>query len=697
MKVKQLLADKKIIIVFVGIIIISLLTFLYINRPSELVEDSYSVRQRDYSKKYSEYINNILDNSTALEGISIFQKENSFTDKNNKKIAKAYKKLQDISVDSANYEAIEKVIIFKEKGFFIAFFVMFLFVIQLKERNAGNYLLINSTASGRGKNHVKNVIATSAVIAIFLVVYFFVMILGAMGRFGFNGSLLAPVQSLMICNRFTFRISILLFIIIYIIYYIVVMSNLMLLLYFLTQLFSNPAFSVLSAIIISAIGMAMTRFKDYSIFGNIKYFDIYNYILNDESIYIYNNLNFWERPVNVFLLMVLVNIITALILIIAIYFAGEKIRKVTKTCRLRIGISNRHFDIFRFETYKLLIQKKGILVFIIGFLILFKTLDFNKVLMAGNTKMLNDIYESYSDKTLDDAKVFVKDEKKDNKNFENIFKLKTILYYKGEVSEGEYNNLFRVHEAKLLYKKTIDQLEEQILYLDQIRQEKNIDVKLINEKPYNIFFGTDYLNIRKVMLISLVNIIMIILISYPLYSFDRENDMRYVIRTTKKGRENLFYHRSGNILVLAFIISAITFIFRIIEINNNYKFKDFSAPVQSIRTFSDFKLHISIIGFFIIYIVVQSLLLASFGLISSFLADKMGGIKGLLIAVIIFILPDSLSYLGISFMGNATFSQAYIFNNIMRDYGPGLAMFVAGILAALLMMAYYLIEGREEV
>ena len=135
MKVKQLLADKKIIIFFVGIIIISLLTFLYINRSSELVEDSYSVRQRKYVNEYSEYISKILDNSTALEGISIFQKEDSFTDKNNKKIAKAYKKLLDTALDTANYEAIEQVIVFKQKGFFIAFFVMFLFILQLKERN----------------------------------------------------------------------------------------------------------------------------------------------------------------------------------------------------------------------------------------------------------------------------------------------------------------------------------------------------------------------------------------------------------------------------------------------------------------------------------------------------------------------------------------------------------------------------------
>ncbi|MBQ1328764.1 MAG: hypothetical protein IIY49_12160, partial [Eubacterium sp.] len=143
MKVKQLLADKKIIIVFVGIIIISLLTFLYVNRPLDILEDSYSVRQRDYTNNYAEYINKILDNSTELEGISIFQKEDSFTDKNNKKIAKAYKKLLGIALDSANYEAIEQFMAFKEKGFFIAFFVMFLFLFQLKERNAGNYLLIN--------------------------------------------------------------------------------------------------------------------------------------------------------------------------------------------------------------------------------------------------------------------------------------------------------------------------------------------------------------------------------------------------------------------------------------------------------------------------------------------------------------------------------------------------------------------------
>ena len=94
---------------------------------------------------------------------------------------------------------------------------------------------------------------------------------------------------------------------------------------------------------------------------------------------------------------------------------------------------------------------------------------------------------------------------------------------------------------------------------------------------------------------------------------------------------------------------------------------------------------------------MQSLLLAAFGFFVSFLADKMGGIKGLTVAVLILILPDTLAYLGIDFMGNVTFAQAFIFNNIMRDYGPGLAMFVAGILAALLMMAYYLIEGREEV
>ncbi len=697
MKVKQLLADKKIIIFFVGIIIISLLTFLYINRSSELVEDSYSVRQRKYVNEYSEYISKILDNSTALEGISIFQKEDSFTDKNNKKIAKAYKKLLDTALDTANYEAIEQVIVFKQKGFFIAFFVMFLFILQLKERNAGNYLLINSTASGRGKNHIQNVLGTSAVIAIFSVTYFIIMILGGMCRYGFTGSLLAPAQSLMICKRFTLRVNVLGLIIIFILYYTVIMCNLMMLLYLLTQLFSNPAFSILTAIFISGIGMLFAGFKDYSIFGNIKYFDIYNYILNDESIYIYNNLNFWEKPVNAFILMTVVNLITALVLIVTIYFAGEKIRKVTRISRWNPGISHRHFGIFRFETYKLLIQKKGILVLIIGFLFLFKTLDFNKVLMLGNTKQLNDIYENYSDKALDDVKVFVNAEKDNNKNFKKIFRLKTILYNKGKVSEKEFGDLTMVYKAKQLYVKTIDSLEVQISYIERVRQEKNIDVKLINEKPYNIFFGTDYVNIRKVMFMSLISIIMIILIAYPLYSFDRENDMRYVIRTTKKGREKLFYHRSGNIIIIAFIITVVSFIFRIIEINNNYKFKNLEAPVQSIRSFEDFRLHISIAGFYILFILMQSLLLAAFGFFVSFLADKMGGIKGLTVAVLILILPDTLAYLGIDFMGNVTFAQAFIFNNIMRDYGPGLAMFVAGILAALLMMAYYLIEGREEV
>ncbi|MBQ1328308.1 MAG: hypothetical protein IIY49_09785, partial [Eubacterium sp.] len=601
------------------------------------------------------------------------------------------------ALDSANYEAIEQFMAFKEKGFFIAFFVMFLFLFQLKERNAGNYLLINSTASGRGKNHIKNVLATSAVMTIFVVTYFIVMILGAMCRYGFDGSLLAPVQSLMICNRFTLRINILSFIIIYILYYIVVMSNLMLLLYFLTQIFSNPAFSVLSAIIITVIGMALATIKDYGSFGIIKYFEIYNYILNDESIYIYNNLNFGERPVNSFFILLMVNLATALILITSIYFAGEKIRKVTRTSRWSIGISHRHFRIFEFENYKLLIQKKGILVLIIGFIILFKTLDLNNVLMVGNTKQLIDIYENYSDKSLEEIKGFVKSEKKKNKNFENIYKIKTILYYKGKISKGEYVNLVKVNEAKMLYKKTIESIDDQLLYIDQMRQEKKIDVKLINEKPYNIFFGTGYLNIRKAMLMSLINIIMILLISYPLYSFDRENDMRQVIRTTKKGRENLFFQRSGNILLLAFLITISSVIFRIIEINNNYKFEKIGAPVQSIRLFKEFKPHISIIGFFIIFVLIQSLLLASFGLICSVLSDKMGGVKGLIIAVLIFVLPDSLTYLGINFMGNVTFAQALIFNNIMSDYGPGLALFAAGMMAALFILVYYFLEGREEV
>lgn len=626
MEFKRVFTNKKLIIIIVILCVIAV--FSFIDDNNKIDKDEYTKKQNEHVDNYSEYIDSVLEQGNTILGVSIFQNEDNYSYKNLQKTYDDYSKMQNIIVKKGDYQSIEKVLRFNVIEVICALFAIVVVWYFFEDEKKGLKTIIYSTCKGRYHLAI-NRIGILALSSALFVVFVYMLVLGvSILIYGKPDSVMVPVQSIPYFKNFTLDINLLAYCGLYLVIQITKTVVLGMFVWMIMIVFNNKIISLGVLIIIFIIeGTLHFKLPEQSVWAPLKYINLFQLIQSGDTFYKYKNINLCGVPFSLANIFILFEMIVLVVTSVVCVLISQYKKSVKVSTKIEQMISNyvknvqkiihlllSKMSLLGMEIYKILINQKGIIVLCVWLIFLFLQIDTNNVFLMGNKTVMSEIYEEYSGE--DDGRL----KKFFCSNIENL------------------NNV------------QIKKIEEQLLYMDEIKSEKNIDVWFMDQKPYNVLWTENGLYVdsdyKKQETYGVFVIIALILLLSNLFSYDKICGMKSVIHTTVKGRQQLFNIRSVAVLIITFLICVVVYGIELYEVNKIYPLTCLNAPVQSIMCMEEFPLEVSILEYMIFVEVVHYLCAVSISFISLAIKEIVGGVKGLIVAIVVLLLPGILKIFG---------------------------------------------------
>lgn len=191
---------------------------------------------------------------------------------------------------------------------------------------------------------------------------------------------------------------------------------------------------------------------------------------------------------------------------------------------------------------------------------------------------------------------YIRSEKEKIESVIEVFNDKKTSFFKGELSYNEYSEFLKEYSYSSDRIELIKKIDEHTNYLNNVKASTGIDADYIYELDWIRLFdaGAD------IILIALVVFIASGVFSDEYgKSFSRDGILN-IIRTTKSGRRRLFYIKTAFIIASTIAIVIIFTGIDILLIFKNYNLPDSTAPLLSLKMFSNTSVDISIRSFYVI-------------------------------------------------------------------------------------------------
>ena len=219
-----------------------------------------------------------------------------------------------------------------------------------------------------------------------------------------------------------------------------------------------------------------------SVLNAIKYINIFSFLSVGKLIGEYVNINFFAKPVNIFIIYKIISIAILPIIIIAniILFSKEKEIKGRKInikiiSKIKTQINKRTIPstLFLNEVYKLIIENKIYVVLIVALFIGVSNININEDISYDNDTI---IYKNYINKL--SGPLYLGKEKYIEREQEILFSISdemaknSYLLSKGEITSDEYSKRTLKLEIKEKKSKAFDEVYRQYQYLKMIQNKK---------------------------------------------------------------------------------------------------------------------------------------------------------------------------------------------------------------------------------
>ncbi len=200
-----------------------------------------------------------------------------------------------------------------------------------------------------------------------------------------------------------------------------------------------------------------------------------------------------------------------------------------------------------------------------------------------------------------------------------------------------------------------------------IEEEKKAghDAYLIN----NAGFNTLLMEEDDTTGVHIIEFLFILLfLSYGLYASEKDKTIKYLLRTTKRGRNVLFKKKFFAGLSASTVLYLFWTFFDIIYVNNYFGLEYINAPVQSIENFAEFPYDISILEFIIGYFLIRYIFFTAIYCLMLFVSNKADSRFALILNFVIFIVPSLLVFLGMEVIDSISLKNILSFtDNFMND------------------------------
>jgi hypothetical protein len=591
-------------------------------------------------RNYDEYLQGIKDDAERMTTVSIFAKKDSFAYRN-------------ISLTPSAYEAVSDVVpVFAQsKGILLAvdnifadltvLFIVMTAVIVLfqKEKESGIIALLKPLRKGRKNLALAKSGAVFFVTAGIAILFYGMNLgLGAL-RYGL-GDLSRPLQSLEGFIGSNLPISVGVFIALLCILKIFALFFIALFFSALCVRFSSmTAYTtlIITGAVQGILYFTISPHADVSIF---KHINIVSFFDSTRLFRIYDNMNLFGQPVNLFTVIiggVLIGGILCTILL-AFFFADINISAV-KSGKSIIKIKPAVFKKpFTYTLYKAFITHKGIAVILVVLLAqTYTAVNFNRPYDI-NDNVYRMYCEHISEMSDEEINTFIAEE---NERFEKLLE---------QMSDPEIPDQMRnAISGQLNQRLGFELMREQYEYIMELKSNGNENAGMFYHTGFKRLFGTSgHTGFSGDMYLALLACAALAFCISPLISYDNRCKITSVLFTTKSGKQKyISRNMKASALIAALIILAVNIPY-LIQILRAYGTAGMGFSVRCIEEFGGFPLNISVVGYMILMLVCRVIIAALLALIMLFISSRCKSpASALLICLMLFTFPVFLYLAGL--------------------------------------------------
>lgn len=666
MELRKHIGHRRFLLLAVFMILLSGVLFFrdYQKECITKKQTKWQEQEEIYQKHYTSYVNSIINENKALSRISIFAKKNSNAAKRSAIAKKKYKAVQKVTLAPSHGEALEKIFRLQSVHGLLLLVMIVLTLGFLDHDRQSLALIVASTPKGRSILAIKR-IGVLLIVSLGLHLITYTLLLGEgilmFGMPKFN----VAAQSLSFLKDMTLPVSLGTFFILYILICSACLA--LLSLFFWNCLIAFQTRSLGLALFLGIFGVEVILQKNLipqSPFAILKYNNLYNLLIPMDLLCSFITYTFFKQMLDgqkIFLIVA--SILTIVMITISIIYSTSHrvlsqshsyklkkgIQKLTKRIRSHLSLRSPFFQ----ECYKVLVCQKGLL-YIACFLVLLVGLQDTTPYLANDTmNTYQKLYAKYGGPY--DGRIMKeyiipthKKYEKTKKNYDHI----SDLYKKGKVSYDRLNGEEILFIAASHDDDIASTIEAQIKEI-QALSKKGVKAHLIDQRSWTILLykdghypGEGYYTqeVEGTLCMALMCFLF-----GSLWYYDRNNKMNLIIRTTSQGRDYLFKIRMKMIVMFAFMALLCTQVMDFYVLSKTYPLTSWKAPIRSLLFLKDLPINMPIWCFLIILTLLRILSLLAICMIINSLLMFIGGMKGSLLCFGLFVIPQVLSLLGISY------------------------------------------------
>lgn len=638
----------------------------------ELILLNYIKENIYYINSYDEFLKNVKSNKDKMLKFSIFNKKGSFSYNNIIKTANDFEKMEVIDPCLTYGKGVEAIMEYKIVDIISIVLVFLLsFYIFQYERDKGLLNLVKANKNGRKKTIVSKIWLHIITITILSIILYGGIFMLSKFLFGF-GNLKVPLQSLEIFKTSILNINLDGFLMIYFMYKIIINIFIGLFIAYMFTKVKNTIKVILYTISIFMISIIIyNTFPEISSLNFFKYINLYSYLNAYNILGNYVNISIFNRAISLkeFTLISLVILIPLFIWMnIHIYMNKEENKS---NFNKNILVINRFTDNFFstvkitfFETYKLLILNKGIIILLILVFVGFNKIKDNYYFIDINKGVYLNYINKFNGELTEVKEKAILKEKYTYDNYSEIYSDLSKKLENNEISEEEYN--IQIFELDDMLKNYLGFS----IFFNQYLNIKNNEVNdkyLLNELSAKNLF----LNVNTPLNLGIFAALTLIITVNSIFSYDYKNNSIKLIRTTLKGRKNIFKIKFSLNIILSLIVSIFTILPIYFQTKNMLGINYLEANIRNISFYQNINLNLNTLQFLFLNLLFRfigfTLISLIIMLISIYLKDT---IKSVILLATIILLPLIIEFKEITTLRFLTFNNVFLsFNSFSLTNG----------------------------
>lgn len=595
--------------------------------------------QLEYLKEYPAYLDSVHENAEQISALSIFNRGTAgkFNTNNLKKTDRDFPKSDDIEIGLTKSAAFSRYIQDKFSSICVIVFLMAVIVKLIEEKKNGMSYLAYGSFAGRKELTVKRILillCASCVGVIFIkgaTFSAYAVMYGGIGNFDM------PVQSIEIFKTYTHRHTAGAFFLIFTLLQLIGFWLTELLIYIIASLSENLKSAVLAVFaFLSAEFMMFLFIPDSFALVILRFINVFAFVDIERVMLKYLNINFFTAPISGAKLTFAFIPLLAVISIVVLIHISEKNKPIKSpglitvfSGRLR-AFTSKHAcagSKLGFELRKILIHQRGA----VGIILIIAWFTCFAPSPPADTKMFNTETAYYQ------------------AEFHGIPSDKTVKAIERQIEEAEGWTDGEVKQNTLAALSSVKAEAEE-------KMSAASGLWIVNPVPTACLMNGETAYQRKNALIVLLSIILTVC---GIFSYERENNMEALIKTSKEGIRASDNRKLLLVFLFSFLLWGISSLSEILKFTSEYgAIFDLSAPIQSMEYFNAFPLNMNMRMVLVAYYLLKLIPIITAGTITASVSRISKSVNGaLLLSCAIILLPALIGAAGAEFFDKLSLSR----------------------------------------